>query len=267
MRLEGKTAIIVGAGQSPGEGMGNGRATSLRFAQEGAKIMAVDRALNSAEETASMVKKHGGECFAFEADVTKETTLAAAMAAAHKRWGRIDILHYNVGVSITGGDAPLLDITEEAFDRISAINLRGAIMACKHVIPIMRQQRSGVIIMISSLAALEKYPYVTYKATKAAMIAFTKQVAIQNAEYGIRANVILPGLMNTPMAIEPRVRVSGKSHAQVVAERDARVPLLHKMGTAWDVANAALFLASDEANFITGVALPVDGGGSINIGG
>ena len=228
MRLEGKTAIIVGAGQSPGEGMGNGRATSLRFAQEGAKIMAVDRALNSAEETASIVRKHGGECFAFEADVTKETTLAAAMAAAHKRWGRIDILHYNVGFSIDGGDAPLLDITEEAFDRISAINLRGAIMACKHVIPIMRQQRSGVIIMISSLAALEKYPYVTYKATKAAMIAFTKQVAIQNAEYGIRANVILPGLMNTPMAIEPRVRVSGKSHTQIVAERDARVPLLYK---------------------------------------
>jgi NAD(P)-dependent dehydrogenase (short-subunit alcohol dehydrogenase family) len=266
MRLEGKNAIIVGAGQSPGEGMGNGRATALRFAQEGAKIMAVDRNLASAEETALMVKRQGGECFAFEADVTREATLAAAMAAAQKRWGRIDILHYNVGVSIEGGDTPLLDITEEAFDRISAINLRGAIMACKHVIPIMRQQRSGVIIMISSLAALAKYPYVTYKATKAAMVAFTKQVAIQNAEYGIRANVILPGLMNTPMAIEPRVRVSGKSHAQVVAERDAQVPLRHKMGTAWDVANAALFLASDEANFITGVALPVDGGGSIDIG-
>jgi NAD(P)-dependent dehydrogenase (short-subunit alcohol dehydrogenase family) len=267
MRLEGKTAIIVGAGQSPGEGMGNGRATALRFVQEGAEVMAVDRDFNSAEETALIVKKQGGECFAFEADVTKEATLAATMAAAQKRWGRIDILHYNVGVSIASGDAPLLDITEEAFDRVSAINLRGAIMACKHVIPIMREQRSGVIIMISSLAALEKYPYVAYKATKSAMIAFTKQVAIENAEYGVRANVILPGLMNTPMAIEPRVRVSGKSRAQVVAERDARVPLLHKMGTAWDVANAALFLASDEANFITGVALPVDGGGSINIGG
>jgi NAD(P)-dependent dehydrogenase (short-subunit alcohol dehydrogenase family) len=267
MRLEGKTAIIVGAGQSPGEGMGNGRATALRFAQEGAKVMAVDRDFNSAEETALIVNKQGGECFAFEADVTKEATLAATMAAAQKRWGRIDILHYNVGVSIAGGDAPLLDITEEAFDRVSAINLRGAIMACKHVIPIMREQRSGVIITISSLAVLEKYPYVTYKATKAAIIAFTKQVAIENAGYGIRANVILPGLMNTPMAIEPRVQVSGKSRAQLVAERDARVPLLHKMGTAWDVANAALFLASDEANFITGVVLPVDGGGSINIGG
>jgi NAD(P)-dependent dehydrogenase (short-subunit alcohol dehydrogenase family) len=159
-----------------------------------------------------------------------------------------------------------LDFTEAAFDRISAINLRGAIMACKHVIPIMRQQRAGAIVMISSLAALENYPYVAYKATKAAMIAFTKQVAIQNAEYGIRANVILPGLMDTPMAVDTRARASGKSRAQVASERDARVPLRPKMGTAWDVANAALFLASDEANFITGVALLVDGGGAINIG-
>lgn len=266
MRLEGKTAIIIGAGQSPGEGMGNGRATTLRFAQEGAKVMAVDRYLKSAEETALMVRNEGGDCFAFEADVTKEATLAAAIDAAKKRWGHIDILHYNVGMSLAGGDATLLEFTEEAFDRISAVNLRGAIMACKHIIPIMREQRYGVITTISSLAALEKYEYVAYKATKAALIAFTKQVAIQNAEYGIRANTILPGLMATPMALEPRVRKSGLSRAQVAAERDVRVPLRHKMGTAWDVANAALFLVSDEANFITGVALPVDGGGSINLG-
>jgi NAD(P)-dependent dehydrogenase (short-subunit alcohol dehydrogenase family) len=266
MRLKGKTAIVIGAGQSPGEGMGNGRATALRFAQEGARVMAVDRDLASAEETVSMVKQEGGEGVAFEADVTKEATLAAAIAAAHERWGRIDILHYNVGVSIAGGDAPLLNFTEEAFDRISAINLRGAIMACKHVIPIMRRQRAGAIVMISSLAALENYPYVAYKATKAALIAFTKQVAIQNAEYGIRANAILPGLMDTPMAVDTRARVSGKSRAEVAAERDARVPLRRKMGTAWDVANAALFLASDEANFITGVALLVDGGGALNVG-
>ena len=266
MRLGGKTAIVIGAGQGPGEGMGNGRATVLRFAEEGAKVMAVDRDIASAEETVAMVKQRGGQCVAFEADVTKEATLGAAVAAAHKSWGRIDILHYNVGVSIAGGDAPLLDFTEDAFDRISAINLRGAIMACKHVIPIMRQQRAGAIIMISSLAALENYPFVAYKATKAAMIAFTQQVAIQNAGYGIRANVILPGLMDTPMAVDTRARASGKSRAQVAAERDARVPLRRKMGTAWDVANAALFLASDEANFITGVALLVDGGGALNIG-
>ena len=266
MRLGGKTAIVIGAGQGPGEGMGNGRATVLRFAEEGAKVMAVDRDIASAEETVAMVKQRGGQCIAFEADVTKEATLGAAVAAAHESWGRIDILHYNVGVSIAGGDARLLDFTEDAFDRISAINLRGAIMACKHVIPIMRQQRAGAIIMISSLAALENYPFVAYKATKAAMIAFTQQVAIQNAEYGIRANVILPGLMDTPMAVDTRARASGKSRAQVAAERDARVPLRRKMGTAWDVANAALFLASDEANFITGVALLVDGGGALNIG-
>ena len=266
MRLEGKTAIVIGAGQSPGEGMGNGRATVLRFAQEGAKVMAVDRDLLSAEETVSMVKQEGGECFAFEADVTKEATLAAAIAAAQKRWGRIDILHYNVGVSLGGGDAPILEITEEAFDRVTTLNLRGCVMAVKHVLPVMREQRSGVILTISSLAAWEQYPYVTYKATKAAMIAFTQQMAIQNAEYGIRANVILPGLMDTPMAVDTRARHSGKPRAEVAAARDAKVPLRGRMGTPWDVANAALFLASDEANFITGVTLPVDGGASVNRG-
>src|SRR5262249_54096737 len=142
---------------------------------------------------------------------------------------------------------------------------RGAIMACKHVLPVMRAQHSGAITMISSIAAFEKYAYVGYKATKAAMVAFTQQVAIQNAEYGVRANVILPGLMDKPMAVENRARVSGKSRAEVAAARDAKVPLRHKMGTAWDVANAALFLASDEANFVTGVALPVDGGALVNI--
>lgn len=265
MRLKDKIAIVVGAGQSPGEGMGNGRATVLRFAQEGAKVLAADNQLTSAEETVAIARQAGGECAAFEADVTKETTLAAMVEAARQRWGRIDILHYNVGLSIAGGDAPLAEFTEAAFDRIARINLRGAIMACKHVLPLMRAQRAGVIITISSIAALEQYPYVAYKATKAGLIAFTQQVAIQNAEFGVRANVILPGLMNTPMAVDTRARLSGKTRAEIASTRDARVPLRHKMGTAWDVANAALFLASDEANFITGVALPVDGGALINI--
>jgi len=260
MRLKDKIAVVVGAGQSPGEGLGNGRATVLRFAQEGAKVLAVDNVLSSAEETVAMARQSGGECFAFEADVTNEGTLATMVEAARRRWGRVDILHYNVGVSIAGGDAPLDEITEAAFDHIATINLRGAIMACKHVLPLMRAQRAGVIITISSVAAWEQYPNVAYKATKAGLIAFTQQIAVQNAEYGVRANVILPGLMDTPMAVDTRARVTGKSRAEVAAARDARVPLRHKMGTAWDVANAALFLASDEANFITGVALPVDGG-------
>lgn len=266
MRLADKTALVIGAGQSPGSGLGNGRATCLRFAQEGAKVMAVDRTLDLAEETAALVREAGGDCIAIQGDVTLEADMAAAVAAGVARWGRIDVLHYNVGVSLAGGDAPVTEITTDAFDRIVALNLRGAVMAVKHVLPVMREQRAGVILMISSLAAYEKYPYVTYKATKAAMVAFTQQVAIQNAEYGIRANAILPGLMDTPMAVDTRARATGKPRAEIEAMRNARVPLRRKMGTAWDVANAALFLASDEANFITGVDLLVDGGGALDIG-
>jgi NAD(P)-dependent dehydrogenase (short-subunit alcohol dehydrogenase family) len=267
MRLAGKIVVVIGAGQSPGEGIGNGRATVLRFAQEGARILTVDRDLASAEETAALAVKDGGECIAFQADVTREATLMAAVQESVRRWGRLDILHNNVGVSVGGGDKPLDELTEEAFDRVSAINLRGTIMACKHAIPIMRRQGSGAIVNISSVAAWENtYPLVTYKVTKAGMVAFTQQLALQNAPYGIRANCILPGLMDTPMAVDTRARASNRSRAEVAAERDAKVPLRGKMGTGWDVANAALFLASDEANFITGVALPVDGGALVKVG-
>ncbi|MBV8188900.1 MAG: SDR family oxidoreductase [Alphaproteobacteria bacterium] len=266
MRLKDRVAIVVGAGQSPGEGIGNGRATALTFGREGAKVLCVDRNLASAQETAAMIREGQGTAEAFQADVTKQADIEAMVGDAHKRWGRIDILHNNVGVSISGGDAELLEITEEAFDRCVAINLKSCILACKAVLPIMRQQKSGAIVNISSMAAITTYPYVAYKATKTAMIAFTEQLAYQNAKYGIRANVILPGLMNTPMAVDTRAREFKKSRAEVEAERDSKVPLRGKMGTGWDVANAALFLASDEANFITGVTLPVDGGASVHRG-
>src|SRR5215468_3336889 len=154
MRLQDRIAIVVGAGQSPGEGIGNGRATALTFAREGAKVLCVDHNLASAQETVDMIATKGGAGVAFKADVTK--------------------------------DAELLAITEEAFERCVAINLKSCILAAKHVIPIMRQQRSGAIINISSMAAITTYPYVAYKATKSAMIAFTEQLAYQNAEYGIR---------------------------------------------------------------------------------
>jgi NAD(P)-dependent dehydrogenase (short-subunit alcohol dehydrogenase family) len=266
MRLQDRIAIVVGAGQGPGEGMGNGRATALTFAREGARVLCVDHHLASAQETVDMIAAKDGTAAAFKADVTKNAELKAMVENAHARWGRIDILHNNVGVSLAGGDAELLDFTEEALERCVAINLKSCIFAAKHVIPIMRAQQSGAIINISSMAAITTYPYVAYKATKAAMIAFTEQLAYQNAQYGIRANVILPGLMNTPMAVDTRAREFKKSRAEVEAERDAKVPLRKKMGTAWDVANAALFLASDEANFITGVTLPVDGGASVRRG-
>src|SRR5689334_4129776 len=266
MRLKDKIAIVVGAGQSPGEGMGNGRATAITFAREGAKVLCVDHHLESAQETVEMIAEKQGTAAAFKADVTRDREVKAMVADAMRRWGRIDVLHNNVGVSLAGGDAELLAITEEAFDRCVAINLKSCILAAKQMIPIMRQQKSGAIINISSMAAITTYPYVAYKATKSAMIAFTEQLAYQNAEYGIRANVILPGLMDTPMAVDTRAREFGKTRAEVAAERDSKVPLRRKMGTAWDVANAALFLASDEANFITGVTLPVDGGASVRRG-
>jgi NAD(P)-dependent dehydrogenase (short-subunit alcohol dehydrogenase family) len=266
MRLKDRVAIVVGAGQSPGEGMGNGRATALTFAREGARVLCVDHNLTSAQETVDLIAAKGGTAAAFKADVTKVADLKAMAEDTVKRWGRIDILHNNVGVSLSGGDAELLDFTEEALERCVAINLKSCIFAAKQVIPIMRAQQSGAIINISSMAVITTYPYVAYKATKAAMVAFTEQLAYQNAQYGIRANVILPGLMNTPMAVDTRAREFKKSRAEVEAERDSKVPLRKKMGTAWDVANAALFLASDEANFITGVTLPVDGGSSVRRG-
>jgi NAD(P)-dependent dehydrogenase (short-subunit alcohol dehydrogenase family) len=266
MRLKDRIAIVVGAGQSPGEGIGNGRATAITFAREGARVLCVDRNLASAAETVGLIAAKGGAAAAFEADVTRESEIKAMVADAHARWGRVDILHNNVGVSLAGGDAELLDITEEAIDRCVAINLKSCIFAARYAIPIMRRQMSGAIINISSMAAITTYPYVAYKATKSAMIAFTEQLAYQNAKYGIRANVILPGLMDTPMAVDTRALAFKKSRAEVAAERDAKVPLRHKMGTAWDVANAALFLASDEAGFITGVTLPVDGGASVQRG-
>src|SRR6202051_131349 len=179
MRLKDRIAIVVGAGQSPGEGMGNGRATALTFAREGARVLCVDHHLDSAQQTVDMIAAKGGTAAAFKADVTRNAELKAMVEDAKARWGRIDILHNNVGVSLAGGDAELADFTEEALERCVAINLKSCIFAAKHVIPVMRQQQSGAIINISSMAAITTYPYVAYKATKAAMI----QLAYQNAEH------------------------------------------------------------------------------------
>jgi NAD(P)-dependent dehydrogenase (short-subunit alcohol dehydrogenase family) len=265
-RLKGKVAVIIGAGQSPGELLGNGRATTIRFAQEGASLLAVDRNVESARESLAMAGA-GIDGEAFEADTAKTVTVKAAIDAAMRRWGRIDILHYNVGVSVAAGPQSIDDITDEVFDLTHAINLRGAVMAAKFVQPIMRQQRSGVLINISSIAVYEtNTPSIAYRTSKAGMLAFTRQFAMINAEYGIRANCILPGYMATSMAVETRMRMTGRSREDILAERDRQVPLRRKGGSAWDVANAALFLASDEASFITGVELPVDGGSLAKIG-
>jgi NAD(P)-dependent dehydrogenase (short-subunit alcohol dehydrogenase family) len=262
-RLQDKVSVIVGAGQSPGQGVGNGRATALVFAREGARVVCVDRSLEAARETAELVQQEGHEALALAADITDEAQIAAAVAEALRAYGRIDVLHNNVGVSLAGGDAVLEEITEEAFDNVFRINLRGMVMTCKHVLPGMRERRSGNVINIASTAVYDMYPYVAYKASKSGVVSFTEQLAYRYAQDNVRANVILPGLMDTPMAVDTRAREWGRPREEVAAERDARVPLGAKMGSGWDVAHAAAFLASDEARFITGVSLPVDGGASV----
>lgn len=261
-RVAGKVAIVVGAGQTPGETVGNGRATAIVLAREGARVVVVDRNLASAEETVALIQAEGGEASAFEADVTDDGAIRRLIAAVRERHGTLDILHNNVGASITLGDAPAAEISEEAFDRSFAVNLKSAWLASKHALPLLRE-RGGSIVNISSMAAWESYPLIGYKTMKAALIALTQNLAAAHAAAGVRVNTILPGLINTPMAIEARV-AQGTSRAEVVAARDRRIPLGRKMGTGWDVAHAALFLHSDEARFITGVALPVDGGAWIS---
>jgi NAD(P)-dependent dehydrogenase (short-subunit alcohol dehydrogenase family) len=261
-RVEGKTAIVVGGGQTPGQGIGNGRATAVVLAREGAHVCVVDRALASAQETADMIGAEGGRAWAFAADVTREDDVRRLVAAARERFGRIDILHNNVGASLALGDAVATDLTEEAFDRSLAVNLKATWLTCKHALPALREVQ-GSIVNIASMAALNAYPLVGYKTTKAAVVALTENLAAHNARYGVRANSILPGLMNTPMAIEKRIGIGGMSRDDVVHMRDQKVPLGRKMGTGWDVAYASLFLHSDEAKFISGVSLRVDGAQSV----
>ncbi len=266
MLLTEKIALVVGGGQTPGETIGNGRATAIEFAREGASVFVGDLDAESAQETVAMIEAEGGTAMAGFIDVTDEESVQAFVLAAIERWDRVDVLHNNVGMSIAAGDAEVTDIVTDDFDRLVNVNLRAMVLTCKHALPQMRKQASGVIINISSMAAWRPYPYVGYKTTKAGVIALTEQLAQANARYGIRANVILPGLMNTPMAIEGISRARRIPKQELIRARDQQVPLGGKMGTAWDTAYAALFLASDEARFITGAVLPVDGGQSARIG-
>ncbi|HLX81036.1 MAG TPA: SDR family NAD(P)-dependent oxidoreductase [Burkholderiales bacterium] len=265
MRLKGKAGIVVGAGQTPGETIGNGRAAALLFAREGAKLILVDRDLKLAEETAALIAKEGGAAKCFEGDWTRAADCKAYVKACTDAWGRLDFLHNNVGIG--AGDAPPAQITEEAYDRIMRVNLKGCLLSCQAAVPVMREQQSGSIVNISSIAAIAYAPGLTaYKLSKIGMNMLGQQLALSNAKYGVRVNTIMPGLMDTPMAIEGTARARNLSRDVLRAERDKRVPLKGKMGTAWDVAHASLFLHSDEAKFITGVALPVDGGQSARVG-
>jgi len=262
-RLADKIAIVVGAGQTPGTTIGNGRATAIRFAEEGASVLLVDRNIESAEETLAMIEARGGDGSCLKAEVTDEAQCQAIARTCVERYGRIDVLHNNIGIALN--DSGPTKIAEEVWDQIFNVNLKAIMFICKHTLPVMRKQGEGNIINISSIAAICEMGLVSYKASKAALNAYTHTLATGGAKFGIRANVIMPGLMNTPMAIEGYVD-AGYDRETLIQKRNASVPLLGEMGSAWDVANAALFLASDEAKFITGVCLPVDGGQSALIG-
>jgi NAD(P)-dependent dehydrogenase (short-subunit alcohol dehydrogenase family) len=257
-RLQDKVAIVIGAG-SVGPGWGNGRATAFRFAQEGAKVWAVDHDLNHLEETLARVREIDGTIATHACDATNSVAVAAMVQACRATWSRVDILVNNVGGSAAGGP---VEMSEEVFDAQVAHNLKSAFLGCKHVLPMMEAQGAGAIVNIASTSGLRwtGAAQVAYAATKAGVIQMTRSIAVQYASKGIRANSVVPGQLHTPM-VEARLakqRAGGDVDA-LLRQRQARIPLGF-MGDGMDTANAALFLASDEARFITGAELVVDGG-------
>jgi NAD(P)-dependent dehydrogenase (short-subunit alcohol dehydrogenase family) len=255
-RLKGKVAIVTGAG-SIGPGVGNGKASAIVYAREGARVMLVDLNLKAAEETKRLIDKEGGDCIVFKADVTKASDCQAMVDQCIQTFGRIDILHNNVGIVEPGGP---VEVSEESWDRVMNVNLKSIFLTCKYVLPHMEKQKYGSIVNISSIAGIiVPYPSVSYTASKAGVIALTRDIAIQYAKKGIRANSILPGLLNTPMVVASLTQSYGGDAAKMIKRRDAKCPT-GKQGEAWDVAYAALFLASDEAKYITATTLVVDGG-------
>jgi NAD(P)-dependent dehydrogenase (short-subunit alcohol dehydrogenase family) len=264
-RLAGKVALVSGAGQTPGETIGNGRAMALLFARAGARVIAADRDLDRAEETVAMIGAEGGHASAVRCDVTETFDCVGLVQQAVGAEGRIDILVNNVGIG-GGGDGPAHRASEDAVELIMDVNTLGAWRMIRAVLPEMRGQGEGSIVNISSLAALGGGNMVAYEMSKAAMNRLTTSVAMATAKHGIRCNAVAPGLMDTPMAVSGGAAARGLDTATVREERNRMVPLRGRMGTAWDTAHAALFLASEEARFITGAILPVDGGGGVRIG-
>ena len=271
-RLRDRVAMVVGAGSS-GPGWGNGKAAAALFAREGARVFCIDINGAAAEETAGIIREEGGEATAFAADVSKGKQVEAAVAACLEAYGRIDVLENNVGILSLGGP---VETSEAEWERVIAVNLTSMFLTCKHVIPVMLRQhqrsaaeedgrriaRGGAIVNISSIAGIRDtgVAYISYNTTKGAVLPFTRSIALQYAAQGIRANAVLPGLMNTPMIVEPLKGSYGDGDIDKMIEiRDAQCPM-GTMGDAWDVAHAALFLASDEARYVTGAELVVDGG-------
>jgi NAD(P)-dependent dehydrogenase (short-subunit alcohol dehydrogenase family) len=266
-RLQDKTAIVVGAGQQPGETIGNGKAIATLLAQEGAHVLCVDRDFARAQETAAEIVKQGGRASSLQADIVVAAQAANILTAAQERLGRVDILVNNVGIGILGGDGPPDIADEVSYDRTMEVNLKGMWLTIKAAIPVMRQQSTGgVIVNISSLEAVSGDSLLAYELSKAGVNRLTVAVAINNAKYGVRCNAVLPGLMDTPLAIVAVSKAIGRTAEEARQLLRSRVPLRGELGTGWDTAKAVLFLASDDARYITGVMLPVDGGMAARIG-
>ncbi|MBX6743382.1 MAG: SDR family oxidoreductase [Acetobacteraceae bacterium] len=257
--LAGKVAIVTGAG-SVGPGWGNGKATAVVLARQGASIFAIDVNEAAAEETRQYIEGEGGICATHCCDMLVAEEVEAAVAACLQRFGRIDILVNNVGGSHPGGP---VDMPEEVWDRQIDFNLKTPYLGCKYVIPVMEAQGGGAIVNVSSIAGLRMSGtrvHSAYSASKAGVIGFSKSVALAYARKGIRCNTVVPGLMHTPLVEHRLVRQLGANDAEaLIAKRHASVPMGH-MGSGWDIAHAVLFLVSDEAKYITGTEIVVDGG-------
>jgi NAD(P)-dependent dehydrogenase (short-subunit alcohol dehydrogenase family) len=247
-RLAGKVAIVAGGGAS-GAVLGNGQATALLFAREGAKVVCADAALERAQATVDTIAKEGGTASAFRADVSRAADCEAMVRAAVERYGRLDVLDNNVGISVR---ADVLEVTEEQWDRVMAVNVKSIVLAAKYAIPEMKKAGGGSIINISSVAGLRANQSTPYTTSKAAIVGLTRSMAGDHGRDGIRVNCILPGLIYGPMTA-PRMD-------DEIRRKRREAGALGTEGTGWDVAWAAVFLASDEARWITGVALPVDAG-------
>jgi NAD(P)-dependent dehydrogenase (short-subunit alcohol dehydrogenase family) len=255
--MQDKAVIVTGAG-SVGPGMGNGKASSILYAREGGRVLLVDQSLDAAQETCRLIEAEGGTGIPFACDVTSSSECRKMVDACLAAFGRLDVLHNNVGVTVPGGP---VELAEEQWDRLMRINVKSIFLTCKHTLPQMEQQGGGAIVNIASVNAIRSLPVIAiaYAASKAAVIAMTREVAMQYAAKGIRANAILPGLMDTPMVAAQLAAAYGGDVEGMRIQRAELCPM-GTQGDAWDTAHAALFLASDEAKYITGTTLVVDGG-------
>jgi len=256
LQLKGKVALVFGAG-SVGPGWGNGKAAAVAYARAGARVVAIDLTREAAAATSDLIAAEGGQAIAVAADATRAADVQRAVATALEAYGRVDILHNNVGITSQGGP---VETSEETWDRVMTVNVKSMFLTCKTVLPLFEAQRSGAIVNIGALGGVRwtGYAYCAYAASKGAVNSFTQSVALQYAGLGIRANCILPGVMDTPHIYQ---QISGfyTSRDEMVAARNKLSPT-GRMGDGWDVAHAAVFLASDAARFINGVELMVDGG-------